>query len=339
MKQLTCEMCGGNDIIKQDGVFVCQNCGTKYSVEEARKMMIAGTVDIQGTVKVDVSDKVKNLYVMARRAKDDANAELASKYYEMITFENPNDWEALFYFNYYKARQTNLQNMENAVIRLANSLFSVFDLIDKSNKSSDEKWNFAKEIITEIDSLCEDYIYWAKSHYRKFSEVNGSIDDIENRAFAIAQLQKTMAILLEKYFAENSKQVVIAYLKSYIENYLLLDTIGRAYTNIILRCYSNDLVKAEEKIKTLDPNYIPLVDNLSEKAKAKDGDKNFYSVMIGSTLWAALAGIIVVGLASSGDAFYDLENFLIWLVLVVLFIIPCALLIKTIKKSVKGKKK
>ena len=61
--------------------------------------------------------------------------------------------------------------------------------------------------------------------------------------------------------------------------------------------------------------------------------------MIGSTLWAALAGIIVVGLASSGDAFYDLENFLIWLVLVVLFIIPCALLIKTIKKSVKGKKK
>lgn len=339
MKQLTCEMCGSTKLIKQDGVFVCQSCGCQYSVEEARKMMIEGTVDIQGTVKVDVSDKVKNLYVMARRAKDDANAELASKYYEMITFENPNDWEALFYFNYYKARQTNLQNMGNAVIRLANSLFSVFDLIDKSNKSSDEKWNFAKEIITEIDSLCEDYIYWAKSHFRKFSEVNGSIDDIEERAFAIAQLQKTMAILLEKYFAENSKQVVIAYLKSYIENYLLLDTIGRAYTNIILRCYSNDLVKAEEKIKTLDPNYTPLVDNLSEKAKAKDGDKNFYPVMIGSTLWAALAGIIVVGLASSGDAFYDLENFLLWLVLVVLFIIPCALLIKTIKKSVKGKKK
>lgn len=339
MKQLTCEMCGGNDIIKQDGVFVCQNCGTKYSVEEARKMMIAGTVDIQGTVKVDVSDKVKNLYVMARRAKDDANAELASKYYEMITFENPNDWEALFYFNYYKARQTNLQNMENAVIRLANSLDSVFDLIDMSNKSSDEKWSFAKEIITKIDSLCEDYIYWAKSHYRKFSEVNGSIDDLEDRAFAIAQLQKTMADLLEKYFAENSKQVVIAYLKSYIENYLLLDTIGRAYTNIILRCYSNKLIKAEEKIKTLDPNYTPLVDNLSEKAKAKDVDKNFYSVMIGYTLWAALTGIMVGGFASSGDVFYDLKTFLLWLVLVVMFIIPCALMIKTIKKIVKGNKK
>ena len=39
MKQLICEMCGGNDLIKQDGVFVCQNCGTKYTVEEAKKMM------------------------------------------------------------------------------------------------------------------------------------------------------------------------------------------------------------------------------------------------------------------------------------------------------------
>lgn len=63
MKQLTCELCGGTDLVKQDGVFVCQNCGTKYTVEEAKKMMIEGTVDVQGTVKIDASDKVKNLYI------------------------------------------------------------------------------------------------------------------------------------------------------------------------------------------------------------------------------------------------------------------------------------
>ena len=39
MKQLTCEMCGSTDLLKQDGVFVCQSCGCKYSVEEAKKMM------------------------------------------------------------------------------------------------------------------------------------------------------------------------------------------------------------------------------------------------------------------------------------------------------------
>ena len=46
MKQLTCEMCGSTDLMKQDGVFVCQSCGTKYSVEEAKKMMIEGTVTV-----------------------------------------------------------------------------------------------------------------------------------------------------------------------------------------------------------------------------------------------------------------------------------------------------
>lgn len=38
MKQLTCEICGGTDFIKQNGVFVCQSCGCKYSAEEAKRM-------------------------------------------------------------------------------------------------------------------------------------------------------------------------------------------------------------------------------------------------------------------------------------------------------------
>ena len=37
MKRLTCEMCGSIDLVKQDGMFVCQSCGTKYSLEEAIK--------------------------------------------------------------------------------------------------------------------------------------------------------------------------------------------------------------------------------------------------------------------------------------------------------------
>ena len=33
MAMIKCEMCGITDIIKQDGVFVCQSCGIKYSPE------------------------------------------------------------------------------------------------------------------------------------------------------------------------------------------------------------------------------------------------------------------------------------------------------------------
>ncbi len=56
MKQLTCEMCGSTDMVKQDGMFVCQSCGTKYSVEEAKKMMVEGTVSVEGVVKTENAD-------------------------------------------------------------------------------------------------------------------------------------------------------------------------------------------------------------------------------------------------------------------------------------------
>ena len=40
-------MCGNTDLLKKDGVFICQSCGTKYSVEEAKKMMVEGTVQVE----------------------------------------------------------------------------------------------------------------------------------------------------------------------------------------------------------------------------------------------------------------------------------------------------
>ncbi len=82
-------MCGSTDLIKEGGVFVCKSCGTKYSVEEAKRMMVEGTVDVKGTVKIDISDELKNLYEVARRAKDDNNTENALKYYDMILVKDP----------------------------------------------------------------------------------------------------------------------------------------------------------------------------------------------------------------------------------------------------------
>lgn len=59
MKAIKCELCGSGDLIKENGVFVCQHCGTKYSLEEARKLLveISGSVDVQGTVKIDKDTK------------------------------------------------------------------------------------------------------------------------------------------------------------------------------------------------------------------------------------------------------------------------------------------
>ncbi len=75
MKQLKCEMCGGTDLIKQDGVFVCQNCGCKYSVEEAKKLMFEVTNNINiENLNIQNENNIDGLLMLAKR-------ELSAKYY------------------------------------------------------------------------------------------------------------------------------------------------------------------------------------------------------------------------------------------------------------------
>ena len=85
MKALVCEMCGSQELVKRDGNFVCEMCGTKYSVEEAKRMMIEGTVDVSGsTVKVDNSAFVQKYLENARRAYAKEDWEETEKYYNMV---------------------------------------------------------------------------------------------------------------------------------------------------------------------------------------------------------------------------------------------------------------
>lgn len=104
MKALVCEMCSSPNLIKKDGMYVCENCGTRYTVEEARKMMIDGTVNIQGTVNVDNSAFVQKYLANARRAKQKEDWEEVEKYYNMVEQNDPSNIEAIFYSAYGKAR-------------------------------------------------------------------------------------------------------------------------------------------------------------------------------------------------------------------------------------------
>ena len=94
MKQLICEMCGGTDLVKEDGVFVCKSCGVKYSPEEAKKLMIEGTVQVAGTMKIDHSDQTEKLRRSAQAAFDSMDFDSAQRYYGQIVQLDPADWEA-----------------------------------------------------------------------------------------------------------------------------------------------------------------------------------------------------------------------------------------------------
>ncbi len=74
MQRLKCELCGSNDIVKQGGLYVCQHCGTKYSSDDAKKMMF------QGTVRVNNLPSTNNLLELADSSLDAQNYKEAEIY-------------------------------------------------------------------------------------------------------------------------------------------------------------------------------------------------------------------------------------------------------------------
>ena len=140
MKALKCEMCGSNDVVKQEELFVCQNCGTKYTIEDARKMMV------EGTVKVDASDELKNLYELARRAKDIDNSENALKYYGMILIKDPNSWEANYFVDYYKLMYCRIGELWSVAKKMVACQKQVLNMIKEGVNNPMDQFNAIEEI-------------------------------------------------------------------------------------------------------------------------------------------------------------------------------------------------
>ncbi len=79
MKRLECELCGSTEFVKQDGYFVCQSCGCKYSVEEARKLMMEAPEQSKNTQNLGTYT-IDNYLEMAASSKEAGNLSEAEAY-------------------------------------------------------------------------------------------------------------------------------------------------------------------------------------------------------------------------------------------------------------------
>lgn len=124
MAMIKCEMCGSTDIIKQDGVFVCQSCGIKYSPEEAKKMMVevAGTVAVKGSVKVEnavsAESLLKRAFMTLEEAIEDEDAfGKANELFDKVLDINPECAEAYLgklLLSYGLSREADLARLEES---------------------------------------------------------------------------------------------------------------------------------------------------------------------------------------------------------------------------------
>ena len=120
MKAIKCEMCSSTDVVKDGEFYVCQSCGTKYSVEAAKKLMVE--------VEEKENVKLNNLYQRARKSLEVNDLAHAAEYYKQILDEKPNDWEAYFYS--YLGEFSTFTNAQasSVALKLGDTIPSAYDM-------------------------------------------------------------------------------------------------------------------------------------------------------------------------------------------------------------------
>lgn len=187
MKQLTCEMCGSTDLMKQDGVFVCQSCGCKYSIEEARKMMVEGTVDVSGsTVKIDISEKIENYLLMARNAYDADNKLEAEIYCNKIIEAEPNNYEAWLLKGCAAGWQSTLANPR--LDEAANCFTQAMD-----NAPEDKLREVKSKVASEATELTGALIRLSCDHFADFP-TRENVIQVTNAASTMLKIVSTLLI-------------------------------------------------------------------------------------------------------------------------------------------------
>ncbi len=208
-----CPNCGASiqlDNGRSEGF--CSYCGSKVKVEEAQKLII------QGTVKLDTSDELANLYQIARRAKDANNCENAYRYYDMILIKDPDSWEATFYVTYYQAMQCTIENISSAAYSICNCEEQVLDLI-KTNVEKERQRNILQEIYEQLASISSMFFNAAKDYYESIdTEIqNDYLQEYINNASASADVMYSLGNLVISKFGNEYGSIASLAWKDAIE--------------------------------------------------------------------------------------------------------------------------
>lgn len=201
MQAIKCELCGSNQLIKKDGYYQCEYCGTKYTLEEARKLIVSGTVEV---VKGNAEKEriLENAETFLKIGQID---KAIAEYYE-ITENYPNEikgWEGLLLIivkygqciSHQKRKETNDIEKTNDIEELAFEFNKCFNVCKVLNP------NISKQYYSDIffNNLKNGSVVFSAD--REFYDGKNLLPMIEKQLAVILNIEQVKYILdcSEKY--------------------------------------------------------------------------------------------------------------------------------------------
>lgn len=106
---------------------------------------------------LDNSNELKNLFQLARQARDNNENKLAYKYYSMISDIDPDSWEAVLYLADYTMLRCQPSEIESASKNFVESIRTVLAMIKNLVENRDEQILAVKETAHCIHSTSEHF--------------------------------------------------------------------------------------------------------------------------------------------------------------------------------------
>ncbi len=192
METIKCKSCNANEFDIKGGKYICKFCGTVFVDKE--------------------KSKTDRLYLLARRAKEENNAENAVKYYEMILPDDPLNWEPAFYSAYFKAYDTTIKDIGSSAYTMSKSLDSVMMIISTDDMPDAEKEAIITEIAEKTMTLGDMMFDGQMNFYRKldiYSKSNSRDDHIE-RLSGVKTMLYQLGDSIEEWFGDNEVLMELA---------------------------------------------------------------------------------------------------------------------------------
>lgn len=185
MKKIVCELCEGTEFTKENGMFVCHGCGTRYTAEEARGMMrevegdapvVTGAPVVAAPVGNQNQQQIDNLLVLATNAFESSNNQEAENYCNRAIELDVTCYKAWLL----KGQAIGWQSTYGSprVVEGANAMRKAVDFAPE-----DEKEDVAKQALRAIRNICIALQSLAKENF-----ANSPTEERRNKFFEFSKV-------------------------------------------------------------------------------------------------------------------------------------------------------
>ena len=256
MKKMVCEICQNQNFKKVEDQFICQGCGTSYSAEAAKALLIEVEDSHNNDSQSNESQnsEIANLYELARRAYKGSNYSLAEKHYSELMLKCPKDWEANFYQTYCDSMECKILEIGIKATRIEKAALTSLELA-KEHVKKEELSKVANEILVACLGKAISGFSSAQGWYNNASfSVRGRFtQDMLNYCYPCVTLLYSVADKVNEMVEDKSDELVktlVSCWKTAIDYHeklirFLADTVG----------HKNKMNTHINKVRGYEPSY------------------------------------------------------------------------------------